>query len=361
VHALIFDLLLVHRYKVPPDISRDYEGQYNPWNAIRVTQLSYSYAAAVLLAVDHFNQRDPSVIPELADIDESCTIYFPEPVFLDTETDRATATSALWRHAGKDQPFCAALAPILEEATLALIPLLKALQIPVMVHSMESDWLAAHPGDGAITMTLTSNNRARAMVEYLSSSIGREFLASWVREASSGQLEQETALMEALQQISEQGYDLQTFSFQDETEPIGMNANEFRKQRLEELKSSGITTIFVTIREPHELLSFAELLESLEMLNDSYIYILSPFLSPLDEGALKVLYGEQPVDSPLDRLLNGAIVFDRLDGFEFRGEDDPFLRAWKQRNEDQVTRLNELVPMQGLKADPDYFQAIHPR
>ena len=352
----------MHRYEVPPDIARDYEGQYNPWNAIRVTQLSYSYAAAVLLAVDHFNQRDPAVVPELADIDDDCTIYFPEPVFLDSETDRAAAVSALWRHSENDrQTFCAALAPILEEATLALIPTLEALQIPVMVHSMESDWLAAHPGDGAITMTLTSNNRARAMVEYLSSSIGREFLASWVREATPGQPRQDTALADALQRISEQGYDLQTFSFEDSTEPIGMNLTEFRKQRLEELKSSGVTTIFVTIQEPHELLSFAELLESLEMLSDNYVYILSPFLSPLDEGALEMLYGEQPVDSPLDKLLSGAIVFDRLDGFEFRGEDDPFLRAWKQRNEDQVRRLNELVPRWGLNADPDYFQAIRPR
>ena len=39
----------------------------------------------------------------------------------------------------------------------------------------------------------------------------------------------------------------------------------------------------------------------------------------MDPKVLVDLYGEQQPASPLDKLLAGAIVFDRLDGFDFRG------------------------------------------
>ena len=77
------------------------------------------------------------------------------------------------------------------------------------------------------------------------------------------------------------------------------------------------------------------------------------------------LYGELVPDSPLDKLLSGAVVFDRLDGFElnyYRSNmtKDPFLRAWEQQGQTQVRKLNELVPLSWLAADPEYFQVVKP-
>jgi len=58
----------------------------------------------------------------------------------------------------------------------------------------------------------------------------------------------------------------------------------------------------------------------------------------------------------------GAVVFDRMDGFEFNyyksnfTDSDPFLNAWRQQGPDQVARLNRLVPLSWLKANPNYYQ-----
>ena len=46
---------------------------------------------------------------------------------------------------------------------------------------------------------------------------------------------------------------------------------------------------------------------------------------------VQVLYGEQQPQSPIDKLLSGALIFDRLDGFTV-SQKDRFLAAWKQQN-----------------------------
>jgi len=60
--------------------------------------------------------------------------------------------------------------------------------------------------------------------------------------------------------------------------------------------------------------------------------------------------------------ISGSVVFDRMDGFEFNyyksnfKDTDPFMMAWKEQGKDQVRRLNKLVPLSWLNANPDYYQ-----
>ena len=336
------------RYEIPPDIPKSYDGQYNPWAFGRASQISYSYAAAVLLAIDHFNDRHTAVVPELAELDDNCTVYFPEPTFADSQTDRATAVQALWNAMNPAHPFCGVLGPLQEDSTLSLLPALQALDIPLIVHSVENDWLAQSE---AALLTLSASGRARAMVEYLSS---REYLAQWHPRGL-----QDEALAEAVERIGREDFDLQTFSFVDQPPPPGVEEDEYQRQKLEELRDTGVTTIFAAIEQPYEMLGFANLLESLDMLTIEYVYILPPRVVPFDSQVLADLYGEQQPGSALDKLLAGAIVFDRLDGFDFR-EKDPFWQSWEQQSAAQVDRLNALVPVSWLNAEADYYQNVKP-
>jgi len=55
---------------------------------------------------------------------------------------------------------------------------------------------------------------------------------------------------------------------------------------------------------------------------------------------------------PPSSHLPGSIAFDRLDLFDVVEDEnqDPFLSSWRQQGEDDVERLNGLVPTKWLKA-----------
>ena len=100
------------------------------------------------------------------------------------------------------------------------------------------------------------------------------------------------------------------------------------------------------------------MLEQLEMLKPEYTYILPHSLVPTDDN-LEMVYGEHFPGSPLDKLLAGALVFDRLDGFN-ANSNDPFLETWRKQTAEHVNRLNSLVPLSWMNANPDYFQTVFP-
>ena len=134
----------VCRYEIPDDVELDYENQYNVWSTSRTSQISYSYAAAALMAMDHFNNRDASVVPELANMDAQCTVYFPDPTLENSRADGAVSVRALWDSTIADELTrpCAVLGPLMEEANYDLQPALSALDIPMVVHRIESDLLS---------------------------------------------------------------------------------------------------------------------------------------------------------------------------------------------------------------------------
>ena len=46
--------------------------------------------------MDHFSNRDASTVPEPADLDPNCTFHFPDPVFVDTQTNAGVSVHALY-------------------------------------------------------------------------------------------------------------------------------------------------------------------------------------------------------------------------------------------------------------------------
>lgn len=348
---VLFILCWLARYEVP--IPVEFDKQYNPWAASRTAQISYSYAAAVLLAMKHFNERDNSVVPEIGDLDARCTVYFPDPTFADSKSDTAVSTKAFWEAIatnGTDPP-CAMLGSLEEDVDVGLRPALAALDIPMLVHYVESDELASGDMDGSISTTLTATGRARAMVEYLQD---RQFLANWYPA-----LDQEQALAAELERIGVE-FNLRVSLYLEKAAPPAVNQDDFSRRNLLMIKESGVTTLFLSLREPFQLQRLAKLLDELDMLTNEYFFILPPS-SVLFEAMIDI-FGEQTPGSPIDKLLSGAIVFDRLDLFDVVQEEneDPFISAWRRQGTDLVKRLNALVPLHWLNADPDYFQVVRP-
>ena len=294
-----------------------------------------------MLAMDHFNQRDASVVPELADVPTTCSLYFPEPIIVDSETSSSVSVKALWdetRQTGEVP--CAVLGAVFEEANLDLLPAVEAFGIPLLSYYNENVDLVQDAN--VVATTLSIQGRSRAMLRYLSS---REYLAIWHSNTP-----QENALTETIVALASDS--LQVNAFRNS---VGDNV----RQRLEQMKETGIKTIFFAIFEPALMPGYASILDELSMLESDFLYILPPELIPVDTVGL--LYGEQRPNSPLDKLLAGALVFDRLDGFRADEVNDPFLQSWQLQNATTVDRLNAAVPDSAYYyASQDYFQTIVP-
>ena len=342
---------LSHRYEVPSDVKRQYATQYNPWNLYYASQIAHSFAAGALLAMDHFNNRDSSVVPEIAQIDDDCTVYFPDPTFANSRAERSSSARELWNatKGGENLP-CAVLGPLLDSSNVDLRPILSALgDIPLVTYYPEIDDFALEESIGTMTMTLSAVSRAKAMVRYLQS---RGLLSVYHTDK-----DQEVLLAEAINKIGKD-FDLQASIFIQRPPPPGITEEQYSRETLSTMKQNGITTIFASVKSPADMPGFAILLEQLEMLVSDYVYILPHTLVPTDNN-LELIYGEHFPGSPLDKLLTGALVFDRLDGFNAYSSD-PFLKSWRSQTADMVNRLNSLVPVRWLKANSDYFQTTFP-
>lgn len=206
--------------------------------------------------MDHWNTRNPVVVPELADVDDGCSVYFPEPKYADSRADGEQSIKALWE-AYSDYP-CAVLGPLQEKATFNLQSALAALDIPMMVHYVENDLASAEEviSPATITMSLSAQGRAKAMVSYLKAR-GYLNIASW----RSNQY-QEMLLAEMIEQVGEDLFGVNVAVFEEKKPPPGQDEDAFLLETLEKLKENGITTIYLTsVREPHQLPQYAIYLE----------------------------------------------------------------------------------------------------
>ena len=329
-------------YELPDDVSTANIDQYDFLSPQSGSRLSFAYAAAVVMAIDHFNNRNASVVPEVANIDANCSVHFIDPAFIDTNTDGGEAVRELYDLVDElEEKPCAVLGTVEGQTNFDMIPAVNTYQIPLISYYTEDAMFVSEKG--TIGLTLSADGRARAMVNYLKT---RQFLAFWYIAES----ERETALAEAL--VQHGGTELKVEIFRVETDDVV-------KDNLKRLKDSGIKTIYLSMLKPVDLYKYAVVLSEMEMLKPEFVYILPPELIPTD--FVSILYGEQQPGSPLHQLLSGALVFDRLDGFRANPDTDKFLASWRQQGNQTINRMNSLVPKSAYYlAGPTYFQTVKP-
>jgi hypothetical protein len=307
--------------------------------------------AAAQIAMDHFNERNPSVVPQLADLG-NCSVYFPGQVVADTQFDHLVSTEAVintvQRQCTTDKQVpCGVIGPAIDRAALHLQSIAGALKIPQMVFYQMSGLL--HDGATVIGVTVSTQQHVVAMLSYLR---GREFLF-----VVHGTRPQEEELANIIQRTA-QDYDLQATIATVNGKP---DDDAYRKV-VRDIKMSGIKTIALNLQKTRTVANFARLLEEEGMFTSEYLYILNGASVPIDRFA--TMFAEIETDTPLDKLLSGALVFDQMDNFRWRG-DDPFLAAWRQQNSTFVDRMNSLMPLSPdkvgfFRAPADFFQTVDP-
>jgi hypothetical protein len=232
-----------HSYELPDDVPIATMDQYNFLSPQSGSRLSFAYTAAVVMAIEHFNNRNASIIPEVANIDSNCSFYFTDPAFIDTNTDGGEAVRELFDLVDRlEEKPCAALGTVEGQTNIDIIPAINTYQIPLISYYTEDATFVTEKG--TIGLTLSADGRARAMVNYLKA---RQFLAFWYIAES----ERETALAEAL--VQHGGAELKVEIFRVETDDIIVD-------KIKRLKDSGIKTIYLSVLKPVDLYKYAVIL-----------------------------------------------------------------------------------------------------
>lgn len=103
-------------------------------------------------------------------------------------------------------------------------------------------------------------------------------------------------------------------------------------------------------------------IDQISLLGDGFMWMLAGAVLP--PALMETI--QLPVDSPLDKLLNGAVLFTNYDPYFYHADTDPFLKVWKSQTADFVKQLNAYAPIDEdgyfplYMAIPDYFQTEVP-
>ena len=300
------------------------------------------------MAVDHFNTRNPVIVPELAEID-NCTFTLSLPKFIDSEASGKTSVRALWDLTGSDQEDepCAILGPVNEEANFDLVSAANAFDIPLISYYNENELLVQKKG--TLGMTLSLDGRVKAMIDYLEDN---QYLSVWHTATRQGTAFADTLIEQSELLLEEKQKSLEIVVFRD-------NFGENVADKLKQMRDVGYKTIFLSLWDPSALVGYAHELALLNMLEGDYVYFLDSDLIPSDYT--EELFGPQTPGSPLDRLLSGALVFDRLDGFRHHNVSDDFENFWQNQTADDVALMNSIVPNSTYYyAASEYFQTLSP-
>ena len=354
--------------------------------------------ATAYVAMKHFNQRDASVVPQLATL-QDCSVQFSTMTVGDSSsgTTRATTTTGgggggddkedddptnsiravlqatkealLVSVAGQERidtealP-CAVLSPPNQDKTALQIQVLtNSFQLPVVVYDSESDLLLQQQYPSTVGLVVSTQRRATALASYLQQAVDRSDLVMLYPKDEPSAHDLAQALQEQQQQYALNVHLL------TEDESVRAMTKEDRRALLQQVQLTGIRTIFLNFDRFEILQEYAVLLQEENMLTFDFLYVLSsrvPLVvaSDDDDDDENNTNATNSGSSAMKQLLAGAMTFQPLDGFaQNNPQDDPFWQAWKQQNATDVAYLNTLLPFsakQSFQPPADYFQTTNP-
>lgn len=296
--------------------------------------LGLSHSAAALMAVDHFNARNATVVDALDQL-RDCPVQFDASVFDSAVYTHEAATALL-----ENEVPCAVAGPFHDEPALQLSTLSAALKFPVTAHrsfSIRTLVEYASPYTSQVFPDLIT--MAQILAEYLLH-IGRtDYIAFVYSLTETGLQRQETVSII----LDEYGIKNRAFSYNS---PLGSPAtSDLRtmEKTFQAVRESGYRTIVVASEYPSdEIPLFAHVATNMGLANGDYLWVWF--------GDFNLLYG---YDDPVVReFLKGSIWMPPFEGYHIFLEEDKFARAWHSQGPSEVERLKRVSPALG---EPGYF------
>jgi len=346
---------------------------YGSWpDPETLAKASYSLLAAAELARIHFNDRNPVLVPELADLVGSCSITIPSPlatngfnnersgsVYLDSAYSRSVAVRSILGlgdgdqvidGSEKDNAFCAVVGPVDSFVNQGVSVVTEAVGVPQIAYSTIGYRLSNRDEYPTFFRVIPEAYDFGATVAKL---IHRDI---WKREVT-GVIYDKSDFGEQFESPLEEYRD--ELKYLTITEAFQQGDDESIREALQVALDNGYLTIVLITDRTAMLDNVARVADEMGMLGESYFWILSG--EALPPTILKSL--QYPVNSPPDRMLRGAALFTNFDRFVYYGESDPFLAMWREADGSLVNRFNNIQPGEGktsYEADETYFQTETP-
>ena len=336
--------------------------------------------AGAVLAAEHFNARDPSVVPELANLPSSCDVRIDlnQSIVFDTISGGHAATRQFVNQVlASGTPPCAVAGPMSDFPAIELSTLALGYKIPIVV--------------------VKSNNERVVLDDFspYTSMIFPDVIDMSLRTVQLLQLRQRTDFVSLVYTVSDTNIlrreilaiTLGNYNITHETHEVRLekaqplttygdeennngNVNQTLLQinarqaydTLKSVKERGFRTIILCMDDPYaEFPPFVDAADELNMNNGDYFWMWF--------GVMDREYHFNSTDVRYHKLLEGSAELIPIEQFwlasRFKDYVDPFFLAWSQTTSATlVDRLNAMNPIAAggvgyVYAEPDFFQA-HP-
>ena len=303
--------------------------------------------SAALLAIDHFNARNTSVVPELANF-TSCNVRFDtnRSRFFDTGSITHLASKELWRQSIEP---CAIAGPFNDIPAVDLSVLALSAEIPLVAHRAYNLRVASNTlspfSSQVFPGTIASANNLMDFLFYKERTNNIAVLYSLTetgiqrREALAVELKNATQM-----EWTSSGYDA-----------FNVTTGKSILEAMEDIKQSGYRTIVVAMEFPwDETKPLADAAEELGMNNGDHFYTWFGFFQPSSAFT---------DNTNITKLLSGSAWLLPLSEAFLYPETDPFARAWHGQGKENVDRLNAANPISPgevgyVLAEDNFFRSV---
>lgn len=340
----------------------------------RPAHIPFSHMASGLMAMEHFNSRNPEVVAELADEEfQNCDVYFSLPgdddsnknsstvpsIFADDGDNHDDATRSILDYLyslhdhqkqvnPQQQDLCAVVGTLTSPPAQAAAALAAASDVPFVTHSAETAKIGRFPVHTmSARVTVDEYARGEALVDYLVSHRKRDFVYVIYNFPT-----------EKVVRVMEKG--AKTHNMTMRSIPVSPPWTDDNKKpnslyaAVKAIKESGFRTIVVAVSHlfvwegyGHSL--FAEARRQNVTADNGYVWMTYDTTDIEGLASVPTVPG-----SDRDKVLRGLGTVRVLDGFQYK-EDDKFLASLKTQDSGFVQRVNDMNPIQ--KGEPGYFYA----
>mmetsp|Transcript_61869 Transcript_61869/g.182703 ORF Transcript_61869/g.182703 Transcript_61869/m.182703 type:complete len:932 (-) Transcript_61869:342-3137(-) len=310
------------------------------------------------MAMEHFNNRDSSVVPELGTdpLMENCSVYFPiDDMDAADTTTLPNQVSRFIMNYPKSHDRCAIFGPFYDEPALEAGVISYGLNVPVITHGAEDNRFAM---ERQFPNVFRTNVHLHAMGDLAISALrskGRTDFLNVIYSTHPYSIQHSETINNA---AKEQGFK-RIYHHGIAPPYVGMEPGRSAWYAMENVKKNTFRTIFVALHDAIEQISFvADAAEEYGLISPDYVWMFSGNID-FDYA----LYGSG--NSNVTKLLKGAAFMRQMDGFDVDPEGDHFLKSWKSQDAETVATVQGLNPI--LADEPgyynppeDYFQVITP-
>ncbi|GKY95839.1 hypothetical protein MPSEU_000544500 [Mayamaea pseudoterrestris] len=301
------------------------------------SNFGFDHMAAALLAMQHFNDRNSTVVPELANYSD-CSVYFDlnNSKFFDSGTRNHQAAQALV--AQEDQP-CAIAGAYNDMPSLDLGAQATANQYAHVVYQAYNLRLSSAKFEPFTSQVYPSMNElASRTIDYLVEWNRTNFTAVLYPTTDLGIQQRELLALELLQR----NMMYQTIGYLDADTIFSINDQPGNEElvAMQLVKDRGFRTIIIAVDDSlAEVPRLARAADQVGLNNGEYFYI---FFGLMDPELLNTS------DPQIVKLLYGSVWINAIELFLYRNFfnlTDPFAEALETADIDFIERLNDMNPI----------------